>query len=149
MGTMMKRGFGTIGATLLLGCLAATLGSQSALAGAEPQGGGAAKDDPLVPFEIAAGGTRNIRILLNPEDELTAGTCNMPGASLRRGDTVLTVLGPDGNQVAQNDDYTGCGLASYLQVIAQESGLHVIQISCFGGGRCSGVLSYQVVRGGL
>lgn len=74
-------------------------------------------------------------------ETLTAGTCNMPFSNFT-GDTYIRVYGPNGSEVASNDDNCG-GLGSYLSHVAETSGTYRIVIGCFGSTACSGVLSYE------
>ena len=62
-------------------------------------------------------------------------------------DTVVSVYGPDGNLVAQNDDRAEDTLDSALGYIAETSGLHKVVIERYEGSNSSGHYRLRIVIG--
>ena len=96
-----------------------------------------------------AGGTQNTfnqHVYLEPGATLDFGTCGTPGG-VGGGDTLLTLVGPNGAVVASNDDGGGaCGVLSHVTFTAPRfaGGLYLIKGGCFSTGACNGTVAYDV-----
>ena len=72
---------------------------------------------------------------------LTLGTTGVAGA-LCRGDTVLTLMSPTGQQLASNDDSSGTR-CSKIVYNAPTSGTYTIVETCYNNGSCGGTVGYN------
>lgn len=84
--------------------------------------------------------TANKKVTLTAGTRMNIGTCGLGQASAN-GDTFLRLFGPDGTQVASNDD--GCdsrGSEILLQV--QTTGEYEIRAGCHGDEGCSGTVAW-------
>ncbi|QRN94517.1 C-type lectin domain-containing protein [Archangium violaceum] len=89
--------------------------------------------------------TVNVAVTLQAGQTLTAGTCGISGAS-GSGDTYLRLYGPNGQQVAYNDDACG-GVSSNFSytVPTGGGGTYVINAGCYSSGSCSGRVGYTAI----
>jgi hypothetical protein len=99
-------------------------------------------------FSYSASNTNNATqnttpfdVILNAGQTIQFGTCSVSGAS-GSGDTYLRLNGPNGAQVAANDDT--CGLLSFVGFTASQAGTYRIQAGCFSSGSCSGTVAYTI-----
>jgi hypothetical protein len=85
----------------------------------------------------------NSEIFLQEGQTIRLGTCNLDGAD-GIGDTFLRFYGPDGYQVAENND--SCEQLSYLEytVPVKKAGRHEVRIGCYYNNSCSGTVAYEI-----
>jgi hypothetical protein len=84
--------------------------------------------------------TVNKKVMLAAGNKFTVGTCGQLGASAS-GDTFLRVFGPDGAEVASNDDACSSrGSLVAFQVVT--AGEYEIRVGCHGDESCSGTVSW-------
>ncbi|HEX8434741.1 lectin-like protein [Archangium sp.] len=88
----------------------------------------------------ASQNTTNVAVTLQAGQTLTVGTCGISG-TFASGDTYLRLYGPNGFEVAYNDDSCG-GLSSNFSYAAPAGGTYVIRAGCYGSGACSGRVGY-------
>lgn len=70
------------------------------------------------------------------EVQLEAGQIvNLTTSSAENVDTVLTLNGPNGQRVAENDDWQQGDLSSHITYVARTSGRHTIVVSGYNGAR--------------
>ncbi|NVJ19720.1 C-type lectin domain-containing protein [Myxococcus sp. AM011] len=87
--------------------------------------------------------TSNYSIYLRAGQLFVVGTCGVAGAS-NVGDTYLRINGPNGQEVASNDDISGaCGTASNISIVVPTSGNYVIKAGCYSSSSCGGVVAYS------
>jgi hypothetical protein len=87
--------------------------------------------------------TVNQVVVLNAGWEITLGTCGLGGSAVT-GDTYLRLFGPDGTQVAANDNACG-GLGSRIVYRVTTSGLYEIRGGCSGATSCTGTVKWENV----
>jgi len=87
--------------------------------------------------------TVNHSIVLTAGWEITLGTCGLGGSAFT-GDTYLRLYGPDGAQVASNDDACG-GLGSRIVFRVTTSGSYEIRGGCYGATSCTGTVKWEIV----
>jgi hypothetical protein len=88
--------------------------------------------------------TTDQKITLSPGQTLEVGTC-VVGGSAARGDTFLRLLNSAQQEVAQNNNYSGCGSRSYLMytVPPDGGGTYTIKAGCFLNLSCNGTVAYR------
>ena len=86
--------------------------------------------------------TTNVYVNLSAGQIITLGTCGLNEAS-GLGDTYLRLYGPNGMQVAFNDDNCG-GLLSNFTYTVPVSGTYLIRAGCFANTSCSGSVAYLI-----
>jgi V8-like Glu-specific endopeptidase len=85
--------------------------------------------------------TVNKKVMMEDGSKLTVGTCGQARASAS-GDTFLRVFGPDGAEVASNDDACSSrGSQVVFQVVT--AGEYEIRVGCHGDESCSGTVSWD------
>lgn len=85
--------------------------------------------------------TVNRTVTLSVGQQLTAGTCDIAGASFVE-DTYLRVYGPNGLEVASNDDACG-GRGSKIVYTATTAGVYTMRIGCYAATACSGTVAWN------
>ena len=89
--------------------------------------------------------TKDVEVWLDAGQTLRLGTCGMPGATAVE-DTLLRLLGPDGLEVATNDDdCKGSGSRLQYRVPACGAGIYVIRAGCYEATSCAGQVSFTVI----
>lgn len=88
--------------------------------------------------------TADAQIQLEAGQQLTVGSCGLPGANYT-GDTYLR-LTVDGSEVAENDDACG-GRGSQIVYTAQSAGAVTVRVGCYDDGSCSGHVAWQIATG--
>lgn len=89
--------------------------------------------------------TKDTAIYLQAGQVLEMGTCGLPTA-VATNDTYLRLLGPDGLEVAANDDdCKGSGSKIRYRVPACGTGNYVMRAGCFENTSCSGQMVFTVI----
>jgi V8-like Glu-specific endopeptidase len=92
-----------------------------------------------------ANATRNTAdrtVTLRAGQTLTAGTCNVAGAT-GTGDTYVRIVSSSSRRtVAQNDD--SCGRLSFVRFVAPADGDYVIRGGCYADTSCGGTLAWEI-----
>jgi lysyl endopeptidase len=87
--------------------------------------------------------TVNQVVVLTAGWEITVGTCGLSGSAFT-GDTYLRLFGPNGIQVASNDNACG-GLGSRIVFRVTTSGPYEIRGGCFASSSCTGTAKWEIV----
>ncbi|MFP2928715.1 trypsin-like serine protease [Pyxidicoccus sp. 3LG] len=89
--------------------------------------------------------TVNGNVTLTAGQRLAFGTCSVAGAS-GTGDTVLRLYNSAGQQVASNDDGSGCGTLSHgtYTVPTGAGGAYQIRAGCYANTNCSGSVGWAI-----
>lgn len=87
--------------------------------------------------------TANQTVTLRAGQTLTAGTCNVAGAT-GTGDTWVRIANSNTalTTVASNDD--ACGQLSFVSFVAPADGNYVIRAGCYANTACSGTVAYEI-----
>lgn len=85
--------------------------------------------------------TVNRTVTLSVGQKLTAGSCGVTGAAVS-GDSYLRLYGPNGLEVASNDDSCG-GLGSNIAFTATTAGTYTMRIGCYSSTACSGTVAWN------
>ncbi len=86
--------------------------------------------------------TANRTITLRAGQTLSAGTCNVAGAT-GTGDTYVRIVSGSTNRtVARNDD--SCGQLSFVQFVAPADGDYVLKAGCYAETSCGGTVAWEV-----
>lgn len=85
--------------------------------------------------------THDIQVVITQGQTLKFGTDTLTGASAVD-DTFIRLLDPDGVEVAYNDDNSG--RSSYLEYIAQVTGVYTLRVGCYSDSTCSGTVVWEV-----
>lgn len=85
--------------------------------------------------------TVNRTVTLAVGQQLTAGTCDIAGASVVD-DSYLRIYGPNGLEVASNDDACG-GRGSKIVYTATTAGVYTMRIGCYAATACSGTVAWN------
>ncbi len=112
-----------------------------------PDGGGGGGENGAFDFSAsntssATRNTVNENITVSAGQSVRFGTCNVAGAA-GNGDTFLRLFF-NGTEVASNDDSAGCGLLSFAEHTAAQSGTYQIRAGCFSSRTCSGTVAYVI-----
>lgn len=93
----------------------------------------------------ATQGTRDYDVWLEAGQTLEIGTCGLPTAYTTK-DTFLRLLGPDGLEVAANDDdCKGQGSRFRYRVPACGAGGYVVKAGCYDTGTCDGRVVFRII----
>jgi lysyl endopeptidase len=87
--------------------------------------------------------TGNHTVILNAGWEITLATCGLGGSAFT-GDTYLRLFGPNGTEVASNDNACG-GLGSRIVHRVITSGPYEIRGGCAGATSCTGTVKWEIV----
>ncbi len=95
----------------------------------------------------AAQNTVNKVVALTAGQKITLGTCGVTGSAFT-GDTYLRLFGPNGAEVASNDDSCG-GRGSNLgyTVPTGAAGNYEIRAGCYSSTSCSGTVVWEITTG--
>lgn len=87
-------------------------------------------------------------VFIAAEETIMLGTCGV-SESAAEGNTVLRLFGPDGSQVASNDDGSSvdCLGGSKLAYLAPVSGNYLLQAGCFASSTCAGTVALSRRKG--
>jgi len=86
--------------------------------------------------------TANQTVTLRRGQTLTAGTCQLAGAT-GTGDTFVRIANAGSlTSVALNDD--ACGQLSFVRFVAPADGDYVIRAGCYANTACSGTVAWDV-----
>jgi hypothetical protein len=81
-------------------------------------------------------------LTLTAGQQLTLGTCGVTGATFN-GDTYLRLHGPNGLEVAANDDACG-GVGSNFTYTVPTTGTYQLHAGCFSSNSCGGTVAWTV-----
>jgi hypothetical protein len=87
--------------------------------------------------------TVNQTVVLNAGWEITLGTCGLGGSAFT-GDTYVRLFGPNGTEVASNDNACG-GLGSRIVHRVTTSGSYQIRGGCYAASSCTGTVKWEIV----
>ncbi len=82
----------------------------------------------------------NQNVTVAAGQRIVLGTCGVTGASFS-GDTYLRLYGPNGTEVASNDDACS-GQGSNVGYTATTAGSYQIRAGCYSSNSCSGTVAW-------